>query len=260
MKYLFLWLQGMLQSWGASSRFDLRQTLQYPTKSGIYGMLLAASGDSGEQTELLARMAECPLEVISFESSNGILMDYHMVGNGYDKKDKWQALNIPSNSERKPCAKCPGQTYGGVKRTYREYLQDRTFAAILGLPDDLAEKFTVALQNPVYDIYLGRKCCVPETMVFQGCFEAKIEALEALKAKIREWNDDLTANRAKEQRWKDQYLRPQWSIQEDPDGKIPGAQLLNDVPVRFGQHKLYADRWVKIVPFPQEDWHDGTQS
>ncbi len=254
MKYLFLWLQGMLQSWGASSRFDLRQTLQYPTKSGIYGMLLAASGDSGEQTELLARMAECPLEVISFESSNGILTDYHMVGNGYDDKDKWQVLNIPKKSDG---GKAVG---GGAKRTYREYLQDRTFAAILGLPDDLAEKFTVALQNPVYDIYLGRKCCVPETMVFQGCFEAKIEALEALKAKIREWNDDLTANRAKEQRWKDQYLRPQWSIQEDPDGKTPGAQLLNDVPVRFGQHKLYADRWVKIVPFPQEDWHDGTQS
>ena len=81
MKYLLLWLAGPLQSWGADSRFDFRQTLEFPTKSGVYGMLLAASGDSGPQEELLARMADAPLTVVTFEAKSGRLQDFHMVGN-----------------------------------------------------------------------------------------------------------------------------------------------------------------------------------
>ena len=69
MKYLFLWLEGALQSWGADSRFDFRRTLWFPTKSGIYGLLLAASGDSGPQEELLARMADAPLSVPAIRSA-----------------------------------------------------------------------------------------------------------------------------------------------------------------------------------------------
>ena len=86
MQYLFLWLQGPLQSWGASSRFDLRQTLDFPTKSGIYGMLLAASGDSGPQEDLLAQMADRPFTVYSYTTQKndgsiqncGGLTDSHM--------------------------------------------------------------------------------------------------------------------------------------------------------------------------------------
>ena len=134
MKHLFLWLAGPLQSWGADSRFDFRQTLDFPTKSGIYGMLLASSGDSGSQEELLARMAEAPLAVVTFESPTGRLQDFHMVGNGYDEKNAWESLHIPRTAGG---TKAVG---GGAKRTYRDYLQDRAFAAILGIPDDLAPK------------------------------------------------------------------------------------------------------------------------
>ncbi len=89
MKYLFLWLEGNLQSWGADSRFNSRRTLEFPTKSGIYGLLLAASGDSGPQEELLARMADAPLSVLTFQNDQKKLNDYHMVGDGYNRKDKW---------------------------------------------------------------------------------------------------------------------------------------------------------------------------
>ena len=161
MKYLFLWLEGNLQSWGADSRFDFRRTLWFPTKSGIYGLLLAASGDSGPQEELLARMADAPLSVLTFQNDQKKLNDYHMVGAGYNRKDKWENRHepkLPNGQDRNS----PG---GGIKQTYREYLQNSCFAAVLGLPDELAEKFAAALQNPVYDLYLGRKCCVPSEMI-----------------------------------------------------------------------------------------------
>lgn len=228
MKYLLMWLAGPLQSWGADSRFDFRQTLNFPTKSGVYGMLLAASGDSGPQEELLARMADAPLTVVTFETKAGRLQDFHMVGNGYDKASSWESQHIPRTEEGTVAVG------GGAKRTYRDYLQDYAFAAILGLPDDLAEKFASALRQPVFDLYLGRKCCVPSAPIFQGVYAAEGNADAALKKFLE--TEAVSRDGAP--------LRPQWIIRTAVDGSDPEAMLLNDVPVRFGINRLYRDRWV----------------
>lgn len=225
MKHLLLWLEGPLQSWGTDSRFDLRKTQSFPSLSGIYGMLLAASGDSGPQEELLARMANGSLTVITFKSKSRILMDFHMVGNGYDEKDPWESLNIPRKSDG---TKAVG---GGAKRTYREYLQDQLFAVILELPDDLAERFAQALQQPVYDLYLGRKCCAPSAPVFRGVYNTKAETAEALKAILAEYPEERRPE-------------PDKMIIPAADGSDTDAFLVNDVPVRFGIHRLYRDRWI----------------
>ena len=232
MKYLFLWLEGTLQSWGADSRFDFRKTMDFPTKSGIYGMLLASSGDGGPQEELLAQMADAPMSVVTFIPCSRKLQDFHMVGNGYDEKDKWQSLHIPRKSDG---GKAVG---GGAKLTYREYLQEQCFAVSLGLPDDLARKFSKSLQNPVFDLYLGRKCCVPSEMIFQGLFASEEEVWNALKEKIAKRNVDNKVP-----------LTPQWLIREAPDWVDSTSMLLNDVPLRFGPHHLYRDRWVTYQEF-----------
>ena len=228
MQYLVLYLQGPLQAWGADSKFDLRETLPYPTKSGIYGMLLAASGDSGSQTELLAGMAPAPMSVFTFKSkadTSGRLRDFHMVGNGFKENDKWQSLMIPRKSDG---AKAVG---GGAKLTYRYYLQDKTFAVLLGFPDDLADKFAAALANPVYDLYLGRKCCAPTALIFQGKFASEAGAMQ--KIRVLAELDELT---------------PVMRIREI-NSQQPDSILLNDVPVAFGPHKVYRDRWVVEEPF-----------
>ena len=41
---LFLCLAGPMQSWGTSSRLQLRRTDAYPSKSGVLGLLLCAKG------------------------------------------------------------------------------------------------------------------------------------------------------------------------------------------------------------------------
>ena len=236
MKHLFLWLEGPLQSWGADSRFDLRQTLDFPTKSGIFGMLLASSGDSGPQEQLLGRMADAPLTVVTFADSGDKLMDYHMVGNGYDETDKWSSLHIPRKNDG---GKAVG---GGAKRTYREYLQERAFAVFVGLDDDLAEKFAASLQTPVFDLYLGRKCCAPSAPIFRGLYDSEDEALNALKAFLAE--DAKTRG--------DKPCQPRWIIRETTDGNAPESRLLNDVPLRFGENRLYRDRWVVKEEFPAD--------
>lgn len=231
MKYLLLWLEAPLQSWGADSRFDFRKTMGYPVKSGIYGMLLAASGDSGPQEDLLAKMADAPFTVIAFQGKAARMRDFHMVGNGYDKNNPWERMLIPQT---------PAKTIavgGGAKLTCREYLQDRVFAVISGLHDELANKFSKALQNPVYDMYLGRKCCVPTDLIFRGTFPSEQDALQAL-CKIAEEKQKV----------------PKMMITDATQDEIDAGKnviLINDVPVRFGPHKLYRDRWIIEKPWGQ---------
>lgn len=239
MKYLFLWLAGPLQSWGADSRFDFRQTSDFPTKSGVFGILLASSGDSGPQELLLERMADAPFTVVTFAGAGERLMDYHMVGNGYDEKDVWAKLHIPSKRDGGPAK----DGSGNIKsiRTYREYLQQRAFAVFIGLDDDLAEKFAASLQVPVFTLYLGRKCCVPSAPIFRGVYDSEEAALAALKAFLKEAETR-----------EGEPLRPAWIIRETADGNDPEAMLLNDVPLRFGINRLYRDRWVVKREFPAD--------
>jgi CRISPR system Cascade subunit CasD len=230
--YLLLWLEGPLQSWGHDSRFGRRETLSFPTKSGVLGMVCAALGAGGPQTSLLARFADLDMQVHSFtrRHKNGepalrepLLRDFHMVGSGYDDKDPWQSLLIPKTSEgKKPNG-------AGTKMTYRYYLQDHAFAVLLQVPDDLLTEVAQALQNPVWDLSLGRKTCVPTEFIFQGQFANRNDAQAA------------ALNLAEQK----QRARDFMVIQ----GATEGGDLLtlNDVPLQFGQHKRYRDRQVTLI-------------
>ena len=233
-RFLLLWLEGPLQSWGADSRFGRRDSLPFPTKSGVAGLLLCALGASGEQTELLARLAPLRQTVVSFLKAGEkpaerqpLLRDFHMVGSGYDNSDPWETNCIPKKSDGKTANRADGSP-GGTKITYRYYLQDACFAAVVEVPADLADAVAEALRNPVYDLYLGRKNCVPTEFVFQGLFPDESQALgAALK---------LAA---------DKTLREDFRVL---DGEHEGEGMtLNDVPVQFGPHKVYRDRRVTRI-------------
>uniref|UniRef100_A0A3B0LUT6 Uncharacterized protein n=1 Tax=Arsenophonus endosymbiont of Trialeurodes vaporariorum TaxID=235567 RepID=A0A3B0LUT6_9GAMM len=171
-----------MQSWGHDSRFRRRDSLPFPTKSGVMGITWAALGAAGPQEPLLARFADLDMQVLGFsrQDKNGtvasrepLLCDFHMVGSGYDDKDPWQSLLIPKKSDGK---KTVG---GGTKITYRYYLQDRAFAVLLAVPADLLATLVEALQQPVWDLALGRKNCVPTECIFQKQFSNLLDAEQA---------------------------------------------------------------------------------
>lgn len=239
MKYLLLYLAAPLQSWGFDSRFDLRATFSFPTLSGVCGMLLAAAGEGGAQEELLARLAPPDADFLAVEllkppsgreapppGGAPQLRDYHMVGSGYDEKDPWQALHVMRNRNNGKAS---------AKQTYRYYLQDRKFAVAMAMADDLAERYAAALQAPVYDLYLGRKCCAPADYVFHGVVETRAEALAAVAALGEKHG-----------------LVPGRCCRSAAEGEL-GALPLTDVPRAFGPHKRYADRWVMVEVFPPSE-------
>lgn len=233
-RYLLLWLEAPLQSWGHDSKFGRRDTLNFPTKSGVLGLICSALGAGGEQSELLSEFAALTQTVLSFVRSQDkggvpikldrepLLRDFHMVGSGYDDKDPWTSLLIPKTSEGK---KAVG---GGAKMTYRYYLQDAYFAILLEVPSDKGDMIAVALQNPAWDVYLGRKNCVPTDFIFRGLYadedEAKKQALVIAQSKA--------------------LLEDFQVLGGEHEGEV---LTLMDVPIQFGERKLYRDRQVTVV-------------
>jgi len=64
--YLLLWLEGPLQIWGHDSRFGRRDSLPFPSKSGVMGIICAALGAAGPQEPPLARFADLDMQVLGF--------------------------------------------------------------------------------------------------------------------------------------------------------------------------------------------------
>jgi CRISPR system Cascade subunit CasD len=230
--YILLWLEAPLQSWGHDSKFGRRDSLDFPTKSGVLGLLCCARGAGGEQSEWLRAWGDLDLQLDAYvrQDSRGrplprlpLLCDFQMVGSGYDTEDPWQSLLIPKTREGK---KAVG---GGTKMTYRYYLQDMAFAVALQAPKELAYEAVQALQAPVWDVYLGRKNCVPSEIIYQGTF---VDAQQALRAGV-------TLAEQKERSMSFRVLQGEHDADE--------VLILNDVPVQFGMRKRYRDRRVSVL-------------
>ena len=223
--YLLLWLEAPLQSWGADSRFGRRGTLDFPTKSGVLGLLCCALGAGGEQKELLKERGSLRQTVLSYRRSKereALLRDFQMVGSGYDDQNPWETLLIPKKSDGKPAVG------GGSKITYRYYLQDAAFAAILEVPPSKSALFADALVSPCWDIYFGRKCCAPTDWIYRGSFAAESSAIEKSKEIAKE-----------------KMLLEDFRVL---DGEHRGETIiLNDVPIQFGDNKVYRERRVTII-------------
>ena len=229
--YLLLWLEAPLQAWGHDSRFGRRDSLDFPTKSGVLGLLCCALGASGEQREWLSRWAGLDMQVVAYVRQDKtslpvprepLLRDFQMVGSGYDDKDPWASLLIPKTREGK---KAVG---GGTKMTYRYYLQDMAFAVLLQAPAAEAEAMQAALLAPVWDLYLGRKNCVPTEFIGQGVFSTSEEALAAAST-LAEAKKRIVSFRVRQ-------------------GEHEGDEIvsLNDVPLQFGTDKRHRDRRVTV--------------
>lgn len=129
MSTLLLRLAGPLQSWGIDCKFETRRTENYPTKSGVIGMVAAAMGYSREQSLEELNSLKFGIRV---DHQGELLCDYHVA-----------------------MAKNPY-----VTRRY--YLSDATF--LVGLESDNMEFLQTienALKNPKYPLFLGRRSCPP---------------------------------------------------------------------------------------------------
>jgi len=127
MSTLLLQCVAPLQSWGTQSEYIVRDTGREPSKSGIVGLLCAALGR--ERTASVDDLALLNMGV-RVDREGKILRDYHTV------------------FERKVVS-------------HRYYLSDAIFLVGLEGDKDLLAQLHIALKHSHWNLFLGRKSCVP---------------------------------------------------------------------------------------------------
>jgi CRISPR system Cascade subunit CasD len=224
---LFLRLAGPMQSWGTSSRFQLRRTDAYPSKSGVLGLLLCAEGVPREES-LQALEALAPVLMgVRVDRCGTLGWDYHTAGAKIGmRKAEGGVKNIP------------GTKTPETLLSRRQYLYDASFLVALQGDEGIVAHYADRLQNPAWPVFLGRKCCVPGEPVFvkTADFDTLTQALSSIP-----WQPRINAIDRDERgttRIVDVYL------EQPPGSAAPAeARLRYDVPRVFGFWS-YSPRWI----------------
>ncbi len=196
-KCLLMFLDAPLQAWGYQSHFDHRKSLQYPTKSGVTGLICAAMGISRDNNDAIMAINLLIMTIYRIRRDDntsivpGMMTDYHTVGGGFEKERSNNILNIPRTADGKQ---------GTTVVTWRDYLYDAKFGVTLEGDPKLIDQIGEALLDPVWGTWLGRKSCVPASPIFQGIYDSSEKAMnvfikDVLKGRyrlIRSVNDMAT--------------------------------------------------------------------
>lgn len=144
MATLLLRLQGPMQSWGTTSRFDERDTQLEPSKSGVLGLICAALGrDRREPVDDLAALR----------------MGVRVEREGIPMRDYQTATGVVIASTGKA-------DLGRTVVSPRYYLADAVFLIGFEGHHALLAKIHAALKSPVWALALGRKSFVPSMPVY----------------------------------------------------------------------------------------------
>ncbi len=122
---------------------------------------------------------------------------------------------------------------GGVKTelTNREYLQDAAFGVLISSKVECeiaVERLSQAVQNPIWGVWLGRKCCIPTEPIYAGVFEDEDSAMRALVSRGRRHDRTL-----------------KFSVRGVPFAEA--EENLMDVPLSFARRE-YTSRPIEVAP------------
>lgn len=169
---LILRLESVIQSWGTRSRWDYRDSGMLPSKSGVVGMLACALGWARSDGRLARLQGELTMGVRA-DKQGLLLNDYQTVtrmeGNLYNAKGVKRTM--PGKSSNEP----------DTILTPRQYLCDAAFTVVLDGPAQTLKACADALENPVWQLYLGRKACVPTRPVFDCLTDEYSDLRDALE-------------------------------------------------------------------------------
>lgn len=157
---LYLHLEAPLQAWGEQGRWSIRDTASEPTKSGVIGLIGCAMGVSDDATlHMLSTQTQMAVRI---DRPGTRLTGFHTIGGGFDQPTLLTAVGKPKKSSGRP----------HTEISLRDYLYDAAFVVALWSADTtLVKRMAMAVQNPVWTLFLGRKSCPPATPVFFGLAE-----------------------------------------------------------------------------------------
>lgn len=247
MSVLLLRLSGPLQSWGSSSRFEVRHTGTEPTKSAVIGLLASAQGRlRGDEIEDLLHL------------HFGVRIDQpgRLVNDMQTAEQKHQITNNHvvkiEVSEEEGSFKCKKKTRRHKSDrlvTHRYYLSDAKFLVALGADSALLEGLDQALRHPRWSLYLGRRACPPDYPVSLGLVQEEHvdQTLRTYPWIAADWY---------KKRHKGRQLEVVCDKGCAPDVGNGLISSQTDIPVSFGSARKYAVRTVNRYKISNPDGPD----
>lgn len=197
---LLLLLRGPMQSWGDDSRYTVRATQAYPSKSGVLGLLAAAQGRRrSDPVEDLARLSFG----VRVDQPGRVLKDFQT-------STAWQ------KGETTPLA-----------LVSRYYLTDAVFVAAVGGEPPLLEALEGALRRPRFPLFLGRRSCPANADLLIGVREGDVDT--ALRAEP--WHASLEYRRGVPQEMSLPIFRDR--LPGEADEQQSAYARRRDVPLSF---------------------------
>ena len=174
--YLILKLHGPMQAWGEHTFEGLRPSANFPTRSGILGLLGACLGIGRNERDRLQALAD--------GVGMAVRVDTRMVGN---KNGSTRSLRMVKMTDYHT-VKDAREDYAGLKshetiQTWREYLYDAEFTLSLWCRPSSSiclDELEKSVKKPLFTPYLGRRNCPISRPLFHSRISAASE-LEALK-------------------------------------------------------------------------------
>jgi len=223
---LALLLDGPMQSWGHSSRFERRTTALHPTRSAVMGLIAAALGidkNGADETAQLARFSALRLTIVTLPRHSRRAGDLPM-----QRLEDYHTVTGIRRASGKVAEDATVQTY-------RHYLLDARFGVLVDGAAELLNEIAAALRNPKWGVWLGRKCCLPASPVLVGLRPDQAQA----------WSELLRRAGYSGTESIEQFDR----ILEVTAGHS-GADIIEDTPVAFGNPigERHAPRWIHRLP------------
>jgi CRISPR system Cascade subunit CasD len=209
-----------MQSWGTASRFDYyRDTGLEPSKSGVLGLLCAALGrDRSQPIEDLAALRM------------GVRVDREGVLR-YDYQTAMGVLRAKGDLDPDPRK--------STVQSWRYYLADAIFLVGLEGPQRaLLGQLQMALANPRWPLYLGRKGYLPSPPVWlpDGLVDAPLEEALAHYPPL---------SQPAPQRYR--YALEEPAGAAVPEGSLATRVRRTDQPLGPFAQRRFGDRYVWIV-------------
>ena len=167
-----------MQSWGDQTNThttgSYRGTSQFPTYSGVFGLLCACMGinktrDYGKYVDLFNSIKYTSAVAVRQFS---ILVDNQNMGGGYRYDIKYQKKMVPVKSDGGDIdISWNSDGTSNPKLSDREYLEDADFIITIEVPDEIANIVINHIKNPTWMPTFGRSCCIPSTRLFVGSFD-----------------------------------------------------------------------------------------
>ena len=146
MRILYFKIAGVLQSWGEQSSWNVRDSAEWPTKSGIAGMIGAAAGWSYKDPRIGKLCENISIGFKTRKSYLPQLVDFQTVN---------YLGGVLANGTK--------ENRDGQKTIvqHKYYIMDKQFLVAISAGEEILDQIFSAMMDPKWAMHLGRACCTP---------------------------------------------------------------------------------------------------